>query len=208
MLKGVDAARCFSDFIGKYSEFQVHRRDPENEFHGPFKLFGCLGDACCCARERVGGVIGFDIAGAEKGNPPRLFKEAYTIARKAGLGLTAHAGEDENAQAVWEAIDELGCQRIGHGCAAIQDKTLLRRLARDQILIEVCQTSNYQTGAVKEDTKHPLYTFLEYGIPVAICTDNTTVSNTNQTKENELLNLNVEEIQNIHFRAAAHTFIK
>jgi len=154
------------------------------------------------------GVIGFDIAGAEKGNPPRLFKEAYTIARKAGLGLTAHAGEDENAQAVWEAIDELGCQRIGHGCAAIQDKTLLRRLARDQILIEVCQTSNYQTGAVKKDTKHPLYTFLEYGIPVAICTDNTTVSNTNQTKENELLDLSVEEIQNIHFRAAAHTFIK
>lgn len=154
------------------------------------------------------GVIGFDIAGAERGNPPRLFKEAYDIAKKAGLGLTAHAGEDEDADNVWEAIDELGCQRIGHGCAATQDKTLLRRLARDQILIEVCQTSNYQTGAVEKGGKHPIYTFLEYGIPVAICTDNTTVSSTSQTKENELLELNVDEISNIHYRAAAHTFIK
>ncbi|MHA2065092.1 MAG: adenosine deaminase family protein [Candidatus Thorarchaeota archaeon] len=154
------------------------------------------------------GVIGFDIAGAERGNPPRLFKDAYDIARKAGLGLTAHAGEDENAEAIWEAIDVLGCTRIGHGCAAITDKALLRRLARDQILVEVCQTSNYQTGAVKREQEHPLYTFLEYGIPVAICTDNTTVSNTNQTKENTMLNLSIEEIENIHYRATAHSFIK
>jgi len=154
------------------------------------------------------GVIGFDIAGAERGNPPRLFKEAYRIAAQGGLGLTAHAGEDDSSKVIWEAIDELGCTRIGHGCAAVEDKDLLRRLARDQILMEICQTSNWQTGAWPKDKKHPLYTFLDYGIPIAICTDNTTVSNTNQTVENDLLDLTVEEIENIHFRAQSHSFIK
>jgi adenosine deaminase len=156
------------------------------------------------------GVIGFDIAGAERGNPPRLFREAYEIAKRGGLGLTAHAGEDEDAWAVWEAIDELGCVRIGHGCSAIEDKELLKRMARDQICVEICQTSNLHTGAVAKGARHPIYTFLEYGIPVAICTDNTVVSNTDQTIENTLLleHLSIEEITGIHHRAAAHTFIK
>ncbi len=158
--------------------------------------------------DRVG-VIGFDIAGAERGNPPSLFRDAFEIARKGGLGLTAHAGEDEGARAVWQAIDVLGVNRVGHGCAALQDKELLRRLARDQILVECCQTSNYQTGAVKAGEPHPIYTFLEHGVPVAICTDNTTVSNTSQLEENALLcgRLSLDEIAGIHDRARAHSFI-
>lgn len=156
------------------------------------------------------GVIGFDIAGAERGNPPHLFREAYEIAKKGGLGLTAHAGEDEGPHAVWQAIDELGCTRIGHGCSAIQDETLLKRLAKDQILVEICQTSNYQTGAARRDEPHPLFKFLEYSIPIAICTDNTTVSNTNQTKENELLagKLTSQEIEGIHMMAKKHSFLR
>lgn len=158
--------------------------------------------------ERVG-VVGFDIAGAERGNPPRLFREAFEIARRGGLGLTAHAGEDEGPHAVWEAVDVLGVKRIGHGCSAIRDRALLRRLARDQVLIECCPTSNYQTGAVAPDETHPVYTFLEHGIPVAVCTDNTTVSDTDQLRENALLceRLSLREIAGIHDRARAHSFI-
>jgi adenosine deaminase len=158
--------------------------------------------------DRVG-VIGFDIAGAERGNPPRLFKDSFDIARKGGLGLTVHAGEDEGPWAVWESVDLLGAKRIGHGCAALQDKTLLRRLARDQILVECCQTSNYHTGAVGKGKEHPIYTFLEHGVPVAICTDNTTVSRTDQNRENALLvgKLSLDEIAGIHDRARAHSFI-
>lgn len=158
--------------------------------------------------DRVG-VIGFDIAGAERGNPPRLFKEAFDIARKGGLGLTAHAGEDEGPRYIWQAIDELGVKRIGHGCSAVQDKTLLRRLARDQILVECCQTSNYQTGAVKRGVRHPIYQFLDAGVPVAICTDNTTVSGTSQNRENALAaeHLSLDILAGIHDRARAHTFI-
>src|SRR5688572_28345822 len=80
------------------------------------------------------GVIGFDIAGAEKGNPPRLFAEAYEIARKGGLGLTAHVGEDERPAMIWHAVEELGVSRIGHGCSAVKDRELMKRLARDRIL--------------------------------------------------------------------------
>ena len=156
------------------------------------------------------GVIGFDVAGAERGNPPRLFKEAFAIARTGGLGLTIHAGEDEGPHAIWQAIDELGVARVGHGCSAVQDKALLKRLARDKILIECCITSNYQTGAVKRGRSHPIFTFLEHGIPVAICTDNTTVSCTNQNLENQRLTqrLSVSQLGVIHKNARGHSFIR
>jgi adenosine deaminase len=156
------------------------------------------------------GVVGFDLAGAERGNPPRLFRESYEIARKGGLGLTVHAGEDEGPDRIWEAIDLLGADRIGHGCSAVRDKALLRRLARDGVLVECCLTSNFQTGAASRGEPHPVFTFLEHGIPVAICTDNTTVSATDQTAENRLLleRLSLREVAEIHRKAADHSFIR
>jgi adenosine deaminase len=129
------------------------------------------------------GVVGFDIAGPERGNPPRLFGSGYQIARLGKLGLTVHAGEDAPASYVWEAIDVLGAQRIGHGCAAAKDPELLRRLAKDRILVECCISSNHHTGAVRRGERHPIHAFLEAGVPVAICCDNTTVSRTDQVSE-------------------------
>ncbi len=155
------------------------------------------------------GVIGFDIAGAERGNAPALFAEAYEIARKGGLGLTAHVGEDESPEMVWQAVDRLGVNRLGHACSAIRDRELMRRLARDRILVECCLTSNYQTGAASRSERHPIHDFLEAGIPVAICTDNTTVSRTDQTSENLLLveELGTERLAGIHAEAATASFI-
>ncbi len=76
--------------------------------------------------------------------------------------------------------------------------------------MECCLTSNYQTGAVARGTPHPIHAFLEAGIPVAVCTDNTTVSNTDQTRENCLLldRLTLKEVEAIHEEAAAHSFIR
>ena len=112
--------------------------------------------------------------------------------------------------AIWEAIDDLGTDRIGHGCSAIGDEALMARLARDRILVECCPTSNYQTGAVKPGQTHPIIRFLEKGIPVAICTDNTTVSATDQNKENGLFleELGLDEIERIHREAAGFSFIR
>jgi adenosine deaminase len=156
------------------------------------------------------GVVGFDLAGAERGNPPRLFRDAYDIARRGGLGLTVHAGEDEGPQRIWEALDVLGADRIGHGCSAVTDRSLLRRLARDRILVECCLTSNYQTGAVPRGTPHPIFTFLQHDVPVAVCTDNTTVSATDQTRENSLLleRLTLADIARIHRVSADHSFVR
>jgi adenosine deaminase len=154
-------------------------------------------------------VIGFDVAGAERGNPPRLFREAFSIARRGRLGLTIHAGEVENAWAIWQAVDECGADRIGHGCTAIKDKVLMRRLARDQICVECCITSNHQTGAVKRSEPHPIVRFLEAGVPVAICTDNTTVSNTDQVRECRLAAecIGEDAVREVLRRTHRHSFI-
>jgi adenosine deaminase len=156
------------------------------------------------------GVVGFDIAGPEKGNPPRLFKSAYEIARLGKLGLTVHSGEDAPVEYVWEAVDRLGTERIGHGCAAAGDAELMRRLARDGIVVECCLSSNYHTGAIKRGAPHPIQRFLEAGVPVAICCDNTTVSRTDQVRESlrAAEQIGLDAVEEIHRTAAAHTFIR
>jgi len=156
------------------------------------------------------GVVGFDIAGPERGNPPRLFRSAYEIARIGRLGLTAHAGEDAPADYVWQAVDVLGASRIGHGCSAVQDPELMRRLARDKILVECCLSSNEHTGAVKRGERHPIRAFLEAGVPVAICCDNSTVSRTDAVRESvraaEIVGL--DAVEAIHRDADRHSFIR
>jgi adenosine deaminase len=156
------------------------------------------------------GVVGFDIAGPERGNAPRLFRSAYEIARLGRLGLTAHAGEDAPPEYVWQAVDELGVNRVGHACTAAKDKDLLRRLARDRILVECCLSSNYHTGAVARGARHPLHAFLEAGVPVALCCDNSTVSRTNQVKEAVLAaeQVGVETVEAVHRSAEAFSFIR
>lgn len=156
------------------------------------------------------GVVGFDIAGPERGNPPRLFRSAYDIARLGRLGLTAHAGEDAPVEYVWQAVDELGVSRLGHACAAAGDKELLRRLARDRIAVEVCLSSNYHTGAVRRGETHPLAAFLEAGVPVALCCDNSTVSHTDSVREAAIAadQVGLEAVEAVHREAEGHTFIR
>jgi adenosine deaminase len=132
------------------------------------------------------GVIGFDIAGHEAPFPPLLFKNAYALAGQMGLKKTAHAGESEGPERVWEALDYLGPDRIGHGTSAGQDAELIKRLAKDGTMVEVCLSSNLQTGAVARLEDHPLPRFLEAGVKVALCTDNPTVSSTTLSREYEL----------------------
>jgi adenosine deaminase len=132
------------------------------------------------------GVVGFDIAGHEAPFPPLLFKDAYALARQMGLRRTAHAGESEGPERIWEALDNLDPQRIGHGTSAGKDPELIKRLARDGIYLEVCLSSNVQTGAIDRLENHPLPRFLDAGVKVALCTDNPTVSSTTLSREYEL----------------------
>ena len=132
------------------------------------------------------GVVGFDIAGHEAPFPPILFTEAYELATRMGLKKTAHAGESEGPERIWEALEYLDPQRIGHGTSAGQDEELIKRLARDGVYLEVCLSSNVQTGAIDALKNHPLPRFLEAGVKVALCTDNPTVSSTSLSHEYEL----------------------
>jgi adenosine deaminase len=124
--------------------------------------------------------------------------------------LTAHAGEDAPVRYVWEALDVLGVERIGHGCAAVRDPELMRRLARDRVLVECCLSSNAHTGAVKPGERHPIFAFLEAGVPVAICCDNSTVSRTNLVEESRLVarEVGLDAVRRIHAEADAWSFIK
>jgi len=86
-----------------------------------------------------------------------------------------HAGEAAGAESIWQAIRELGAERIGHGVKAIEDRALMDYLAANGIGIESCLTSNIQTSTVASLASHPLKAFLEHGILATINTDDPAV---------------------------------
>jgi len=121
-------------------------------------------------------VIGVDIAGPEVGVPLVPHADAMRAARDAGLRVTVHAGEADTAREMWEAIDELGAERIGHGVKAVHDPVLMWRLAADTITLELCPTSNVQTTAVASLAEHPIETLRHAGVPISLSTDCRTTS--------------------------------
>nr|ELR5225308.1 adenosine deaminase [Providencia rettgeri] len=116
-----------------------------------------------------------DLAGDELGFPGELFESHFIKARDAGLNITVHAGEAAGAESIWHAINVLGAQRIGHGVKAIEDPALIDYLAKHQIGMESCLTSNIQTSTVSSLAKHPLKAFLQHGVLASINTDDPAV---------------------------------
>lgn len=120
-------------------------------------------------------LVAIDLAGDELGQPGELFVNHFKQVRDAGLQVTVHAGEAAGAQSMWQAINELGATRIGHGVKALQDKKLMDYLAHNKIGIESCITSNIQTSTIADIKAHPIKTFLEHGILATINTDDPAV---------------------------------
>lgn len=129
-------------------------------------------NALLAHRERI---VALDIAGDESGYPGDLFTDHFRKARDAGWAITAHAGEAAGAASIWQAIRNLGAQRIGHGVMAIEDPALMDYLAEHRIGMESCLTSNTQTSTVASLAAHPLKQFLAHGIPATINTDDPAV---------------------------------
>ena len=115
--------------------------------------------------------VGLDLAGNEKDFPCRLFRSSFQKAKKAGARITVHAGESCGPENIWEAIDDLGAERIGHGIAALQDPKLITELLKRQVTLEVCPTSNWITQCVPTLEKHPLKELLRLGVRATINTD-------------------------------------
>ncbi|GAA1721875.1 adenosine deaminase [Nonomuraea bangladeshensis] len=132
-------------------------------------------------------VAGLDLAGDERLYGAAAHRPAFDLAHQAGLPVTVHAGEAAGPGSVWEAIDVLGARRIGHGVRSPDDQALLERLRRDGIALEMCPTSNVQTGAVATWAEHPAARLMDQGLKVTISTDARTTSATTLRQEFERL---------------------
>ena len=140
-------------------------------------------------------LVAVDLAGDELGQPGELFTEHFKIVRDAGLQVTIHAGEAAGAQSMWQAINELGATRIGHGVKALEDKKLMDYLMFNKIGIESCITSNLQTSTIADIKTHPIKAFLEHGILATINTDDPAVEGIELPYEYEVAAPNVGLIQ-------------
>ena len=121
-------------------------------------------------------VRGIDLAGDEVHYPPQLFKTPFHRAKKEGLHITVHAGEARGADSVRNALDYLGAERIGHGIRAIEDVEVIAMLKARGTTLEVCPTSNFQTGAAPYPPEHPLADLYYAGVKVTLNTDNPSIS--------------------------------
>ena len=146
---------------------------------------------------RDSGVVGFDIAGAEAGFPPTRHLDAFEYLRRENAHFTIHAGEAFGLPSIWEAIQWCGADRLGHGVRIVDDITTqpdgtheLGKLAsyvRDRrIPLELCPSSNVQTGAAPSIAEHPIGLLRELGFRVTLNTDNRLMSGTSMTKEMQL----------------------
>ncbi|MEU1809040.1 adenosine deaminase [Micromonospora aurantiaca (nom. illeg.)] len=121
--------------------------------------------------ERPDGLVSFGLGGPEIGVPRPQFKPWFDQARAAGLRSVPHAGETTGPETIWDALRELGAERIGHGISAAQDPALLTHLAERRIPLEISPTSNVRTRAVPSLDAHPLPRLVEAGVPVSINSD-------------------------------------
>ncbi|MDN5744656.1 MAG: adenosine deaminase [Nocardioidaceae bacterium] len=144
------------------------------------------------------GVVGFDIAGPEAGYPPTRFLDAFEYIQRENFHFTIHAGEGFGLPSIWEAVQWCGADRLGHGVRIVDDITLgedgtatLGRLAsyvRDTRLpLEMCPSSNVQTGAAASIAQHPIKLLADLRFRVTVNTDNRLMSRTTLTHEFGLL---------------------
>jgi adenosine deaminase len=146
---------------------------------------------------RDNGVVGFDIAGAEAGFPPTRHLDAFEYLRRENFHFTIHAGEAFGLPSIWEAIQWCGADRLGHGVRIVDDidtsgsTPKLGRLAqyvRDKrIPLEMCPSSNVQTGAAASIAEHPIGLLRRLYFRVTVNTDNRLMSGTSMSREMLLL---------------------
>lgn len=162
-----------------------------------------------------GQIVGFDIAGPENGYPASNGIKTLNWLRNKNHHLTIHAGEDYGTDAIKDAVHNCGAERLGHGVKLIEDKTNNNKLynfIRDRrITLELCPTSNINTGAIPNIYEHPFDQYYQDNLRVTINTDNRLMSQTSMTNEIDLIantyNYNINDIFNITLNAAKAAFI-
>ncbi|WP_299817166.1 adenosine deaminase [uncultured Jannaschia sp.] len=141
-----------------------------------------------CAAETAGGfVTGFGMGGNEARGTARDFVWAFDCAREAGLGLTSHAGEFGGPASVRDTLDHLRVSRVGHGVRAAEDPTLVERLAREGVVLEICPGSNVALGLYAKIDAHPIEFLMAEGIDVTVSTDDPPFFHTTMRSEYDAL---------------------
>ncbi|MER6383333.1 adenosine deaminase [Streptomyces sp. NPDC001127] len=134
-------------------------------------------------RIRPEGLVSFGLGGPEIGVPRPQFKPYFDRAIAAGLHSVPHAGETTGPETVWDALNELRAERIGHGTSSARDPRLLAHLAEQRIPLEVCPTSNIATRAVRTLDEHPIKEFVRAGVLVTINSDDPPMFGTDLNNE-------------------------
>jgi adenosine deaminase len=174
-------------------------------------------------RER--GVVGFDLAGEEGGYPPKKHVDAFHYIQRENFNITIHAGEAFGKESIWQAIQWCGAHRIGHATRLIEDMKLsdddptevvsmgyLSQYILDKrIPLEICLTSNVDTGAVKSIEEHPFRIYHRYKFRVTLNTDDRLMSNTSMTKEfkvaHDAFKLTVTDFEKLTINAMKSAFL-
>ncbi len=133
------------------------------------------------------GVVGFDLAGAERDFPAKDHKESFYLIINNNINTTVHAGEAYGPESIHQAIHYNRANRLGHGTRLFEDGDLLNYVNDHRIPLEMCPTSNVQTKSVVSFEKHPMKFYFDMGIRVTVNTDNRLISNTNLTREYEIV---------------------
>jgi len=157
------------------------------------------------------GVVAFDLAGAEKDYPAKKHREAFYFVQNHNLNSTLHAGEAFGPDSISQALHYCGAQRIGHGVRLNEDEALLNFVNDHRIPLEMCLSSNVDTGAVKSIEVHPFRKYLDLDLRVTLNTDNRLISDTSVTGEFalavEAFHLDVEAIHNIVLNGFKSAFL-
>ncbi len=174
-------------------------------------------------RER--GVVGFDLAGEEGGFPPKKHVDAFHYIQRENFNITIHAGEAFGKESIWQAIQWCGAHRIGHATRLIEDLKisdthptqilsmgyLAQYILDKRIPLEICLTSNVDTGAVKNIKDHPFGILHRYKFRVTLNTDDRLMSNTTMTKElkiaDDVFKLSFDDLEKLTINAMKSAFV-
>jgi adenosine deaminase len=157
------------------------------------------------------GVVGFDLAGAEKDFPAKDHIEAFYRVLNNNINITIHAGEAFGAASIHQALHYCRARRIGHGTHLNEDAELMAWVNDHRIPVEVCLASNLQTKAIPDYQSHPIRQFMAEGLRVTLNTDNRLVSGTTVTNEYRLAvenyNLSREEVLSLVINGFKSAFL-
>ena len=167
-----------------------------------------LADLAAAHQDR--GIVGLDLAGDEEQYPAGPFAAIFRAARQRGLHVTIHAGEAGGPENVEEAVEQLGAERVGHGVRSVEEPRVVELLREKGVTLEVCPTSNIQTGVVERIWDHPLPDLMAMGVPVSINTDDPSISDTTLSDEYQIaisaMRLTLDDVKASIVRAAEASF--